>query len=353
MESLLEVNPPACVFVVGPRLAADVAASPSLGYGHTVREVVAAALESEQAFAAEEELKRLAQGLMEACRQNPGLAARDAVEMLKRRGRYGVWLQRTFGGGPCNTDAGAGTRSGDDAVHAQERKPAARGLSSAPGLKLLLHLQQRGALLVYTHCDTVLDDVAGTTPVLMSERANFHKWAVGEVAGFLHVNGVYSQPESVLLDGATYDHSLAQSMPAAYATLKKILKHRLTIFVGFREDSADALLMQKMLLSFYSDEGSVRNPPILLTAPVSRQTNREAVGTGDGFLRLCVPADEVQSLDALITVGSEKNFAIGMWCHQVLCLRLGVPLIAMDVLRCTWVYFASISYTFHVLTQAV
>lgn len=315
MEPLLEVNPPACIFVVGSQIASDMnATGSSFGYGRTVQAAIAAALEAEQPFTAgEEELERLAVRLKEAYEREPSLAARDAVDVLKRRGRYELWLQRTFGG---FCDTAMSERRFRDTAHPQEKSdPEARGLFSTPALKLLLHLQQRGALLVYTHCDTALDDIAGTAPVLVSDDARFQEWASGETPGFLHINGVYTKPDSVLLDVTDYVQSLAKLMPAS---LKKIFRRRLAIFVGFgEEERADTFLLQKMLQAFYSDEGSgsVRNPPILLTTRSFSDTSKSshvALGLGDGFLRLSVSGEEMKSLDTLIAAGLEKNFAIGM-----------------------------------------
>lgn len=345
-EPLLEVNPPACIFVVGPQIASSDAPNapaaspgPSLGYAGAVRAAMAAALEvAERPFQQtpaaagreEDELVEsgLAARLREAHEREPSLAARHAIDVLKRRGAYERWLRQTFGGRDDTTATAAATASSErqrfcGSAHPQKKKSlgpdsCARGprvSSRTPALRLLLQLQQRGALLVYTQCDTALDDAAGTAPVLATDGAKFQEWAAGETPGFLHVNGVYTKPDSVLLDVTDYEQSLAKS---TLVSLKKIFRQRLAVFVGFGErERADALLLQKMLQAFYSDEasGSVRNPPILLTTGAFSQTGKAGqvgLGSGDGFLRLSVSGEEMKSLDTLITAGLEKNFAIGM-----------------------------------------
>lgn len=344
MEPLLEVNPLACVFVVGPQMASDVTANAAAGLGYRVHggraptvqaAAMAAALrEAERPFAAagrdQPEPPRLPERDLAAARGH----AVDVLSLAGRRGAYEPWQRRTFGGLGSGGDDTAAVSSSErrfcatappqpHGPQAERSNPEAR-VSCTPSLRLLLQLQRRGTLLVYAHCDTALDDAAGTAPVLASDGARFQEWASGETPGFLHVNGVYTKPNSVLLDAKDYEQSLSKP---TLASLRKIFRQRLAIFVGFDEkERADAFLLQKMLRAFYSDEaaGSVRNPPILFatTASTGSHTSKASqatqLGSGDGFLRLSVSREEMLSLDTLIAAGLEKNFAIGMQCNLTL-----------------------------------
>ena len=284
MNPLLEINPSDCVFVVGPQIAARYTTENGRGPPSGYRAAIEAGILSAQevmSFASEEEKQHHHQSLRDAYELDPAIAAHKVVEILEQHECYKEWLQKTFAPELCS-----------------EASPE---LADAT-VQHLLEMQKRGALLVCTQYDTFLDAVAGTNPVLLEDPVTFPKWADGEVQGFLHLHGVYSQPHTVRLDGTTYKKSLAESHPTSFSALVELFKLRLVIFIGFDTKDFEPLVPY-LLQTIYPDDSIARNPPILVTSSPSKSVS--------GFLQLRISQEEVHHLRDVISIGSEKNFSIG------------------------------------------
>ena len=288
--TLLEIYPPSCLLVVGPQVA--IATENTTGsssnrngfpysYRATVEAGMRAAVEALPPDASEEEKIGQQRLLRDAYNLDPTLAAHKMTEILKERGCYADWMKKTF------------------AEHVTtESQPNAT-------LQHLLNLQGNGALLACTQYDTCLDSAAGTNPVLMGEEEMFQKWADGEVAGFLHLHGVFSKPSTVQLDGVNYINFLSASNPTGYDTLREIFRKRTVIFVGYDSNYFNPLILT-FLKVVYSDDSVLRNPPILLACDVPCPL--EALSS---FLLFKVAKEELLRLEDTLSSGSEKNFAIG------------------------------------------
>ena len=284
MNPLLEINPSECILVVGPQIAACSATEdgkyPPSGYRATIEAGILSAQEIVP-FASEEARQRHHQLLRETCERDPALAAHKLVEILKQHECLKEWLQKTFAAELC-------------------RETSLEHPNATVGH--LLGLQKRGALLACTQYDTLLDAAAGTEPVVLEDSTAFPKWASGEVQGFLHLHGVYSQPHTVKLDSTTYKKSLAESHPTSFSAMVELFKLRLVIFIGFDTEDFDPLVPH-LLQTVYPDDSMARNTPILLTTNPSTSL--------PGFLQLGISQEEVQQLKDVISEGSEKNFSIG------------------------------------------
>lgn len=284
MNPLLEINPPECILVVGPKIAVCYATKdgkcPPSGYRAAIEAGILSAREIVP-FASEEAKQHHHQLLRETCELDPALAAHKLVEILKQHECFDEWLQKTFAAELCR--------------EASSKQPNAT-------VEHLLELQKHGALLACTQYDTLLDAVAGTEPVVLEDSVAFQKWASGEAQGFLHLHGVYSRPHTVKLDGTTYKKSLAESCSTSFSAMAELFKLRLVIFIGFDTKDFDPLVPH-LLQAIYPDDSIARNTPILLTTNPSKSL--------PGFLQLGISQEEVHQLRDVISVGSEKNFSIG------------------------------------------
>lgn len=322
---LLEVNPAACLFVVGPQLTArhlenDAGA---LGY-RSIVETGIAALQSSKAYSSKEEKVRDVRAVKEEARKNLVLAMQKIMQLLKQQGCYEAWLYSTFGH--------------KEAVESM----AERKFSTPSSVAHLLSLQSKGALLACTQYDTLLDSMADTKPYMLQE---VREWAeqgelrskqsngssVGKypghtedrfstTGGFLHLNGVYTQPESVHLVDTVSD-------PVVCNHLREIFQKKIVIFLGF-----DGEYMDPLLPAFFSnlflenDSCSLRNPPILLTSrPPQSGARRSSTSMPSSrhhgfsvpakFLQLRIQEEEIHCLSEVISVGSTKNFTVGELNH--------------------------------------
>lgn len=286
MNPLLEVNPSACVFVVGPQIAARCAKAatklPPLGYHAIVKAAIRAVEGTPHASAASEDKKHTQESLKQVYERDPVLAIRKAVEILKLESRYEEWLNKTF---------------------AVELRGPEANLES--NVTHLLELQRRGALLACTQYDTLLDAMAGTAPITLEDQTMVQEWASGEVQGFLHFHGVWSQPDSLQLEGVGCEEPSMDCEPqsTSLATMRDIFRKRLVIFVGFDVEDPDPHL-PKLLQALYPEDSAMKPPPILLTALPNHQY-------ASLFLQMRISQEEIGHLEEIISSGSEKNFAIG------------------------------------------
>lgn len=319
INPLLEVNPAACLFVVGPQLTARQPENNARALSYrSIVEAGIAALQSSKVYSSKEEKIRDVRIVKEEARRNLVLAMQKIIHLLKQQGSYDTWIQTTFG--------------------AEESVDVENSSSSIPdSIAHLLSLQSQGAMLACTQYDTLLDSMADTRPFTLREvnewaeqggkRIKQHnsscRWTGNSEehkpinGGFLHLNGVYTSLESIhLID--------TESDPTISKQLREIFQRKLVIFLGFDGEYMDPLLPAFLSNLFLENEsGSLRNPPILLTSRPSG-TRRPSMATSSSrhgfniptkFLQLRILDREVHCLSAVISAGSTKNFTVGELFH--------------------------------------
>lgn len=288
VRRLLEIDPRACAFVVGPQLTTeglgDSNNEPALlrSYRTVVCACIDVVCSRVDGAMLDDKQQRQEKLLNVALELDVTVAAQVAAERLRERGQYERWLHE------------ASTLT-HQPVHS----------TAHDGIRNLLRLQEHGALLMCTQYDTLLDRAAGTEPVLLNQRAEFEDWARGERQGFLHLHGVFSSPESVVLCKLDYSQVLqGLGMASTLARLKEIFTQRLVVYLGYDGEFFDPLLriLQKMLVS---EEFLQSNPPILLTA-------QPTLALTPQFLQLPLSQYEIAHLDTVIGTGAGKMFTIGV-----------------------------------------
>ena len=375
MNPLLEVNPAACLFVMGPQLSHKSARNPTRS-----NEVGADSNSQHQAFSSlfncvppatyrsilETGLRaatylfskpdvgsgQLLSKIEEiASEERLTVAMERLVELVKRQSCYSEWLKIIFQGEDdsfctnkalqCQKSTNSEEKQSQGAnATSQELTP--QGMES---VQHLLNLQKQGALLACTQYDTILDSVAGTRPVTLQDIDTLKHWSslstlpettqdvhrrqplCRHPIGILHLHGVHTNPNSIrLTDKEEGDSSPAKgrhlarddpdtiscSSSAGMDILREIFRKRLVIFVGFDWEFFDPLL-PGIMRNLYPDNkpGSLKNPPILLSS--MPVTRQSSVGTQlpSLFLTLMVPKDELYDLSQVISPGSPKNFTVG------------------------------------------
>ena len=268
-------------------------------------------------------------------------AMQRVIELLRKEGLHKDWLRRMLGGSRLQS------------------------FDFPDSLQWMLELQQMGSMLVCTQYDTLLDDMAGQSPVtLRSDDPRFVKWleigkqhcskretmlarmqssqggdaerstivdlSKGEKCGILHLHGVHTKLESISLlpycsvtlknssssgeSGESEDRSCVKDLGECLqkdhlVCLRKIFHNKLVLMIGFDSDCYDPLL-PSLLRVIYPDGDlqSRKNPPILLTSsPPSSYSSL----TQDLVLQLKLRSPK--NLRDVLVPGSSSNFTIGMW----------------------------------------
>ena len=244
MEPCIEIDPSKYVIVVGPQFTVSVmkelsasesadecnSGAPILAFSGIVEEGIKLLLETEQ-FQNESERVKFETLYRNAYELEPLFALRKIAASLKKTGRYSEWLNRVFEWKPLSN------------THVQ----------SSHSLQHLLQLQRNGALLVYTHCDDILDRAANMQPVLLENADDAAKWSRGELPGFLHLYGVFRDPGTVKLDCDFYGN-VTHPVHHTVKTLKDLFQARHSIVLGFNSPSDDPL-QSKFLETFVENEG--------------------------------------------------------------------------------------------------
>lgn len=245
MEPVVQVDPERCICVIGPQIAAQylsateqsAGTAAALSYKGLVEYGIQRVLEAEH-FASRDEKLRRETLLKHAYELEPVFAANKVVESLRSHGRYEHWVTEMF----------SSVRS----------TPAVRG-SNATADHLLL-LQDKGALLVYSHYDTVLDTALSCSPILLENEEAVRNWATRRTSGLLHIHGVHSLPATMKWDCVTYESSVGDC--GGGKVLKELCKTKTVLFVGFDGDHYDPFL-SKFASTFCQVSTQC---PILLTA---------------------------------------------------------------------------------------
>lgn len=295
-------------------------------------------------LAREEDLEKLK-------RMDSVSAMQRVVEVLKKEGLYEEWLRKTLGGSKLQS------------------------LDFPDSLQWVLELQQMGAMLVCTQYDTLLDDMAGQSPItLCSEDPRLVKWlevggkqcskrehvrteaqssqrdAGGSIAaelsgsdkcGILHLHGVHTTLESIsLLPYCSVTHGSSSGTEDSgeggrevgescvtdlsvclekdhLASLREVFHNKLVLMIGFDGDCHDPLL-PSLLRVIYPDKDlrNLKNPPILLTSSPSFVSPSSASMVSSHALTqdlfLRLRLQSPENLRDVIMPGSSRNFSVGM-----------------------------------------
>lgn len=300
MDPCIEIDPGKFVVVVGPRftaslvgeLAADGATAgaspPIFTFKDIVNEGIDLLLRADSFPGGAGERTKREMLYKNAYELDPTFALRKVADGLKKLGRYPEWLDRLF------------KRDFSYAAAAAGRAPP----SPPPGLARLLELQRKGALLVYLHCDDALDSMAGLQPLLPEREGHAAKWRAGETAGFLHVHGVYSEPETVRLDyeAGGEDHACCEEL------LRPAFEERHVVALGLEEHAEDPLL------SRFWEKHIASRPAGLQTFFLSSGLATAAAPLPEDCLPLSLPRCAV-ALDDILCDTAETSWAL---CKRML-----------------------------------
>ena len=224
LDPTVQVDPNRCICVVGPQIAAEYLSSserartpPVFSYRRLVESGIQRVLEVES-FQTDEERVRKQTLLVNAYELEPVFASNKVVETLKAHGCYEQWLAEMFSSLRC--------------------APTQRGANAT--IDHLLHLQDKGMLLVYSHCDSVLDTALGCEPILPDSEEAVRNWAMRRTSGLLHIHGVHTHPASMKWDCISYDSAVGGTIGGR--VLKDLCKTKTFLFVGFDGEYFDPLL---------------------------------------------------------------------------------------------------------------
>lgn len=246
MNPLLEVNPAACLFVMGPQLShkgarnstrsgAQTKAKPAPSFTPppaTYNSILDAGLSflNTQLSKGESGDVELAQVKRTASEDGPTKAMERLLGLMKRKNCYDKWLKSTFGPGAERSqlfvNSSVDENSTEELPTATRTQPNSQAAAADPTLteidsfQHLLSLQKRGALLACTQYDTILDSIAGMRPLTLHDTETLKQWSKLSTlpetvslqdgmqrkqqpqqhpVGILHLHGVCTNPDSVRL----------------------------------------------------------------------------------------------------------------------------------------------------------
>lgn len=263
MNPLLEVNPSACVVVVGPTVARSCLLDPPSYLKLTFHSFLKAGQELLKANECGWNMQDLEK------------TAKEVDTELSKRGLRDKWIQSHL--------ALSGVQT----------------LSTTPTIQLLLQLQTQGCKLVYSYYDTILDTIAGTEPVLLSNAHQVEQWMNGKANGFLHLHGSHSMLSSIVLYTEQYNSLIKGS--GLFVRLKELFRQKTFLFVGHETKQFNPLL-SLLVKVFLDDDGIIKNPPLLITS-LPKVPNC--------FLHLPITEHEENMLQELISISHEGSFVTG------------------------------------------
>ena len=275
MDPVLQIDPERCVLVMGPQLAAAALSlsegvPAALSYAMLIDIGVQKMLEVEARKSVEERSRKHSL-LVNAYELEPAFAACKVVESLREHGVYQQWLNNLFG-----------------SLLSLPTQKRVGGL-----VDRLLSLQERGALLVYTYYDTILDVALKTSPIFLGDKEAVRGWASYQKIGLLHVHGVYSQPDSVCCDCVNYKKLVGEA-PGGHI-LKEVCRNRSVIFIGFDGEFYDPFI-SKFARTFLCPS---HPPPLLLSSLAAKLPSL------DTFLMLKV--SQLANLDQIFLLSSPMS----------------------------------------------
>ena len=237
MEPTVQFDPGRCVLVLGPQIAMaclslkdPAGVPPALSYNMLVEIGSQKMLDMDSSLTSKEDRQRKQALLSAAYELEPAVVASKMVETLRAHDKYEQWLSDMFA--------------------SLYNLPLHNGAGSV--VEDLRQLQDKGALLVYTYYDMIIDKALESPPVLMEEE-EVKNWGSRKSPGVLHVHGVHSRPDTVMCDCVNYSKIVAES--SAGRRLREICRNRTVICVGFDGILYDPFLT-KFASAFLSGSGS-------------------------------------------------------------------------------------------------
>ena len=260
MNPLLEINPAACLFVLGPQLSHkcsrnfkvsnDVGAAEQCKREQqtlssqmsktrippaTYSSILEVGLNATRFLLSESESER-GEGSVEPllseikkleAKEGVTVAMERLVECMKRKNCYNEWLEKTFSGEERRSNLDNLDEDNSCSKEAQRQNHHSTNCqvvnsTATESIQHFLNLQKQGALLTCTQYDTVLDSIAGTRPVTLQDTETLKHWSrlptlpslqetphdvqpgkehhhAHPPVGILHLHGVYTVPSSVRL----------------------------------------------------------------------------------------------------------------------------------------------------------
>lgn len=288
---LLEVNPSACLFVLGPAATGSSSCKELL-------ELATKYLQGSKKISFSAKRKLIAE-IKKTDKTDVGAALQRAVETLKKFDCFSEWLHLAY------SEASS--------------TPPTRTLDK------LLELQRQGALLACTQ----LDSLPGTRQVTLHDEEAFKNWLhSGHVCDeeyvnvesddtppVLHLCGIYSQADTVRIR-ETDERREKVELSSLEKKLWDLLQDKLVVFVGICGETHNPFLLNFMDRYYpCSGERVLKYPPIMLTSSASRKgsSRKDAVHEDvfSHFLIFEVNDEDESLLGCSISQGSKKNFTVG------------------------------------------
>ncbi|KAH6694364.1 SIR2-like domain-containing protein [Leptodontidium sp. MPI-SDFR-AT-0119] len=146
-------------------------------------------------------------------------AANILSSQMKQQGQFPTWLESVFG-----------------SLSQETRHPDL--------LDMLKALHERGATLLTTNYDDVLEKYCGLQRVGRSNQDEVSRFQRGDLNGVFHIHGSYCDPHEVVLD--TTDYYDVKHSDGVQDVLKTFLQYKTILFVGcgsgLEDPNFDALL---------------------------------------------------------------------------------------------------------------
>jgi hypothetical protein len=132
-------------------------------------------------------------------------AANILKSLLDQQGQFATWLETVF----CTLEA-------------EVRHPAI--------FKVLKALHNKGATLLTTNYDDLLERFCGLQRIGRSNKDDVQRFKRGDVDGVFHVHGSYHNPDEVVLDTKSYYQ--VQNSDEVQNVLKTYLEYKTILFIG-------------------------------------------------------------------------------------------------------------------------
>ena len=284
---LLEISPSSCILLIGPHLTSSLLSTASVArvlLSH--HSLLCDGIQRIGRIVGSREEQRLVQLL--AC--DPGAANREIVSILAAHGEQEEWLR------VCLSES-------------QSLTPLE---TEGPLLQLLTSFQARGCRLVYTYYDTILGTLLGSSPVLpIGDALTLEQWIEGQMSRLLHINGVYHNTNSLILQPGCYNNRFI-NVPGL-SMLRDLFRSRTVVCVGHDPDHMNPLLTE-LIHYFLEEDNLIKNPPVYLTS--------SQLSLPSCFLHLPITkAEESSELHHIIGIGEENDFTSGESMTQFCCLH--------------------------------
>jgi hypothetical protein len=222
--------------------------TPSFALKHIVDEGIRVLLDAEE-YSNDTERAMCEHLYRNAYELDPQFALKKVAMSLQQAGKYAEWLRRAF------------------EVELESHFLASHSVS----LHRIIELQSKGALLIYVHCDDILSRVSRTAPVLLEDSEGLEQWLKGEKTGFLHVHGVYWEPDTVKIDGQFYE-SPSHVRPPTAERLKLLFQERHSVVIGCESHPTDPLVSQ-FIKEFMCEEQRHQNKQHTFHLPLTRSSS--------------------------------------------------------------------------------